>query len=584
MSDQVHGGMRRCDNSVRSITRGTLLAGYLGLVLGALADPAAAHAQWLELRVPPRVDQTEEAVQAGKEIYETYCYYCHGKEGDGNGPIAKYLWPRPRDFTAGAFKLRTTLSGELPTDEDLFRTVTLGMAGTAMPEWGSLLSEEERWQVIYYIKTFDPLFEDPEFSPYEFIYDISDEVGGGTDSVEKGREVYRKAECFNCHGEQGRGDGPSAPDLTDDWGLPIWGLDLTSASNYKGGNRARAIFLRISTALNGTPMPSYGQTLTDEERWQVARYVESLQRERESESVAIAVARVDGDLPFDPQHEFWQGLPATVLPLTGQATRAPRWQVNAVRSLTVRAAYNEDEIAFHLSWDDRFVNAETPSPDLVRAEGWEADDTYPVLYPDGQRERSVFNDAVELQFPERVTSGPILPHFIYGSASQPVRLWRWRADWQETKGEESSVEQRRARGPSKPPEPSEPSEPVAGFGKWQDGRWQVVLKRSLTAAEAGRDVQFAPGGYVPVAFHVWEGSHGEVGLKMATSSWYFLRLEVPTPVTAYLYVLFGVLAAAAIEYALVRWLRAQARRGRFAEYGLAAQPAAAAGGPGGFSD
>lgn len=546
--------------------------GCLALLLwAAIAHPHVAFAQWLDLQVPAKIEETAANAQAGKRIYQTYCYYCHGKEGDGEGPVAEYLWPRPRDFTSGTYKLRTTLSGELPTDEDLFRTVTSGIPGTAMPEWGSLLSSRERWQVVYYIKTFAPLFEDPEFNAYQYVYEIGKRPRGGlAQIVEKGRQGYDKAECWNCHGGEGRGDGPSAPDLTDDWGFPIWATDLTSASDYKGGNGALAVFLRISTALNGTPMPSYGQTLTDEERWQVAYYVQSLQKEKESEGVTILARRLDGDLPADPNDPRWQELPATVLPLTGQATVPPRWQIPAVRTLTVRAAYNSQEIALRLAWNDRFEDNAAPSAELVRAEGWEADDTYPVVYPNGEWKRGVFNDAVEVQFPERVAPGPELPHFLYGSPSRPVLLWHWRADRQDAGGW-TPVEQRRARGPGKMPEPKESSDPVVGLGAWRDGRWQLVLRRSLTSSGSEPNVQFTPGHYIPVAFHVWDGSNGEVGLKMATSSWYFVRLETPAPVTAYLYVLLGVLGTAGIEYGLVQWLRRQARRGTLGEYGFPLQ-------------
>src|ERR1051326_2490268 len=101
----------------------------LALVTGV---PAWAQGQWLELRVPGRPGAEPAAVESGRAIYQNRCSSCQGEKGGGDGPVALYLWPRPRDLSTASYMLRTTASGELPTDEDLFRSITLGMAGTAM--------------------------------------------------------------------------------------------------------------------------------------------------------------------------------------------------------------------------------------------------------------------------------------------------------------------------------------------------------------------------------------------------------------------------------------------------------------------
>ena len=80
----------------------------------------------------PKPTTTPELVERGKAIYFQRCSFCHGLLGDGNGPAADFMDPRPRDFTLGTFKFRTTQSGELPLDEDLFRTVSRGLSGTGM--------------------------------------------------------------------------------------------------------------------------------------------------------------------------------------------------------------------------------------------------------------------------------------------------------------------------------------------------------------------------------------------------------------------------------------------------------------------
>lgn len=93
--------------------------------------------------------------------------------------------------------------------------------------------------------------------------------------VGKGREVYEKAGCGECHGRTGRGDGPSAGQLKDEWGNPIRPADLTRRP-FKGGSTPRDLFRTLITGLGGTPMPSYRDALTDEELWALVYYVDSL--------------------------------------------------------------------------------------------------------------------------------------------------------------------------------------------------------------------------------------------------------------------------------------------------------------------
>jgi cytochrome c oxidase cbb3-type subunit I/II len=77
--------------------------------------------------------RSEEWIAYGKEVYERRCVGCHGKNGDGNGPAATFMYKqRPRSFAAAVFKFRLTKE-PLPTDGDLLRTITRGVRGTAMP-------------------------------------------------------------------------------------------------------------------------------------------------------------------------------------------------------------------------------------------------------------------------------------------------------------------------------------------------------------------------------------------------------------------------------------------------------------------
>src|SRR6185503_11551011 len=64
--------------------------------------------------------------QQGNQVYQQHCAACHGATGDGNGPASVWLFPKPRNFSAGMFKIQSTPPGSPPSDEDLFQTVTRG--------------------------------------------------------------------------------------------------------------------------------------------------------------------------------------------------------------------------------------------------------------------------------------------------------------------------------------------------------------------------------------------------------------------------------------------------------------------------
>ena len=132
-----------------------MLAGAL-LAMGAFLSIGAwaRHASGAEVVVTEA-----EALHHGKALYGSYCAGCHGVNGDGRGPAAGMLIVKPRDFTSGRYKFRSTTNGTLPTDADLMRTITRGVNRTSMPEW-SLLPERERMALVQYVKSFYPGFEE----------------------------------------------------------------------------------------------------------------------------------------------------------------------------------------------------------------------------------------------------------------------------------------------------------------------------------------------------------------------------------------------------------------------------------------
>lgn len=121
-----------------------LMAGVGALLLVTGAALGAGSAKVTAPRVTP------ELVAKGKVAYTNTCAVCHGEKGDGNGVAGASLNPKPRDLRVKDLKVGTHYkNGGKP--EQLFKTVSEGLPGTAMVSFGAL-SEEDRWAMVYYIQ------------------------------------------------------------------------------------------------------------------------------------------------------------------------------------------------------------------------------------------------------------------------------------------------------------------------------------------------------------------------------------------------------------------------------------------------
>ena len=209
----------------------------------------------------------------GKSIYEARCAPCHGVGGKGDGPASALLNPRPRNFTSGMYKFRSTESGSIPSDDDLMSTVKNGLHGTAMPDWAPFITGDSLKAVVAYVKGFSSRFEKEK--PHQV------KVGSGSSSaasIASGKKLYVKLQCADCHGTDGAGAGVIAKDFKDEWNFETNAVNLTEPWTFRGGSTAKEVYLRFRTGVDGTPMPSYVGAASEKEMWDLANYVVSLGR------------------------------------------------------------------------------------------------------------------------------------------------------------------------------------------------------------------------------------------------------------------------------------------------------------------
>jgi mono/diheme cytochrome c family protein len=246
----------------------------LAVILSTLLMAASARAADDK---PVPIDQ--KLASKGEAVYTRWCVSCHGELGDGRGYSAQWLEPRPRDFVSGIFKCRSTPSGTLPTDDDLLRTLNVGLYHTNMPAW-AVLGERQLRAVIEYVKTFSPKWK--EEGPGLPIV-IPPEPANDEASRKRGRVIWKNNQCEKCHGPEGKGNGASAPTLRDDWGFPDQPFNFASSDKRKCGTTNADLYRTFMTGVNGSPMPSFGDSISQQDAWDLVHYVLSLQTPPNSE-------------------------------------------------------------------------------------------------------------------------------------------------------------------------------------------------------------------------------------------------------------------------------------------------------------
>lgn len=246
----------------------------------SMATARVARAQVTEYDEDKRMDMEAQAggyvghARDGAPLYRRYCVKCHGEIGDGNGDSAPWIEPfKPRNFTLGIFKCRSTPTGTLPTDDDLFRTLHRGLNTSAMPHWSALTSQN-RIDLVAYVKHFSPRFvNEKPGTPIS----IPPEPEVTPDRVKQGREVFARVQCWKCHGVTGRGNGPSASTLVDDQNNPDPAFDFHDTVRFKCGSTDADLYKIFMTGLDGSPMPSWSDNIKPDEAWSLVFYMRSLQ-------------------------------------------------------------------------------------------------------------------------------------------------------------------------------------------------------------------------------------------------------------------------------------------------------------------
>jgi mono/diheme cytochrome c family protein len=272
------------------------------LLLGAaavLALPLPSWAQLTQYDLAQRLN-TESHVgnitghaNSAKADYRRYCVGCHGDLGDGNGENAVWVDPKPRNFQLGVFKCRSTPTGTLPTDSDLFDSISRGFDRSNMPIWNTF-TKQQRVDLVAWVKHFSPRWTgekagDPITIPPE--PEVTPE------RIKAGRDVFARVQCWKCHGVQGQANGPSAATLTDDLGRAILPYNFTEGSRPKCGDTDQDIYRIFMTGLDGTPMPSFADNIKPEEAWDLVFYLRTFMSQPSKEK---AMAKQLGLKPVDP--------------------------------------------------------------------------------------------------------------------------------------------------------------------------------------------------------------------------------------------------------------------------------------------
>lgn len=212
-------------------------------------------------------------LKRGRQVYLDSCSSCHGISGRGDGIAAYNLFVKPRDFTKGQYKIKTTADGELPLHEDLYTTIGFGMGQrNSMPAWAGMNSTD-REAVLAYIKSLYPRFAAESDRTPKMIPLPASEPIMNVETIRRGRGLYDDLDCWKCHGRDGFGDGPSTATLVDENGNRINPPDLSKPWLFIRGSSRMDLYRTINTGITGSAMPSFHEIIPDEMIWDLVDFL-----------------------------------------------------------------------------------------------------------------------------------------------------------------------------------------------------------------------------------------------------------------------------------------------------------------------
>jgi mono/diheme cytochrome c family protein len=573
-----------------SVALALLAIGVLSLVLGGCDSATAPRGSDQAAAPRPRADATspepakpptdatslmerasqDKQLSPGRTLYLEHCAACHGDRGDGQGIAARYLFPKPRDFRAGRFRLIST-TNSVPSRDDLLAVLMRGMPGSSMPSWAHLTSDERNQlveevmrmrreglhdQIVKQLKDDDDEINEEDIqaqvqtrttagSPAE----VPSMAAADEQMIARGKQIFLKQGCSSCHGNEGRGDGQQV--MVDAEGLPTRPRDFTRGI-FKGNDDLASIYRRIALGMPGTPMPA-SANLKPEQISDLSQFILSLSSKQTRDAAALKrnriVARFVQQLPAAPEDDAWKAAEETAVRVTPLW-----WRDDNDCDLRIAAMHDGKTLSVRMRWRDS-----TPDWNVARAES--------------------FKDSAAME----LYRGPQEPFIGMGSAKTPIDVWFWDADRQKVKqppeneypntvvdvypfsehgpvpsaeyhrpgtamadqppvslpavaaGNQISVGEKPAAsrgggssltagGPGSATFRPPVSQLVEAIGQWRDGQWSVVFKRPL-AVPAGEGVPLAPGDKASAAFAVWDGARGDRNGQKMISIWQDLQLE-----------------------------------------------------------
>jgi len=356
--------------------------------------------------------------------------------------------------------------------------------------------------LAYYLKTFNDDFDGPYGSPEVIAVPRAPDYDEG--NLARGREVFEANQCADCHGENGRGNGPSALDLVDEWGYPIRAADMTKRWTFRASATREDIYRTFTTGLNGTPMPSYQQTIDEEDRWALVDYVWSLSRDEPEYGTTVRAVGASAALDVMQWETLFADAPSVYFPIVGQLIEQGRSFYPGVNGIEIRAVYDQDEIAFLLSWHDMTAEQEGSNHPAIEVP------LFDPAVPDTNLGQ--YSDAVALLLPAEMPEGLTRPYFMFGDAKNAMSVW-----FKDLATDSATVFTGTGSNSL-----AETDESIESHAVYNDGVWTVILKGERITATG---LHFAESAFTPVTFSVWDGLSQERGNKRGISAWYHVYLE-----------------------------------------------------------